>query len=317
MAASAVDSLPENPVSAPEERREPITDRPVKVLCFGEVLWDCLPTGRKPGGAPCNVAYHLHRLGCVPLLVSAVGTDAAGDELRAYLRSRSLSTELIQRHSTLPTGTVEVALGPDGQPRYDIRTGVAWDEIALNDDILRAARESDAVVFGTLATRSETNRRTLDGLLAVPEPWKMIDVNLRPPFDDHERALALARRADWIKLNESELAQLTGLPTTEAEFAPTMDRLREITGSRRVCVTRGDRGAVLWQQSAMVANKPPPVKVADTVGAGDAFTAALLHGVLTMETSRASEVLDRALRLGALVASLPGAQPDYALPWAE
>lgn len=298
-----------------EERREPITDRPIRVLCFGEVLWDCLPTGRKPGGAPCNVAYHLHRLGCEARMVSAVGKDPLGDEMLAYLESRGLSTGLIHRHPTLPTGTVEVALGPDGQPRYDIRTGVAWDEIALTDDILRAAQESDAIVFGTLAARSETNRRTLDALLDLPGPLKVIDVNLRPPFDDHERALDLARRTDWIKLNQDELAQLTGMPVTPGDLPEATDRLRERTDSIRVCITRGEHGAVLWQQIAIVASEPPKVKVADTVGAGDAFTAALLHGVLTMKITRAPEVLARALRLSALVASLPGAQPEYELPW--
>lgn len=299
----------------PEKFWPPVTDRPPKVVCFGEVLWDCLPTGRMPGGAPCNVAYHLHRLGCQAQLVSAVGTDPLGDEMLAYLRSKGLRTDLIQRHPTLPTGTVEVALGPDGQPQYDIRTDVAWDEIALNEDILQAARECDAIVFGTLAARSETNRRTLDALLAIPEPRKFIDVNLRPPFDDHERALALATKADWIKLNKQELGALTGYPLTEEELADTLDRLRELTDNVRACLTCGADPAILWQQLAIIALPPPKVKVVDTVGAGDAFTAALLHGIITKKISYAPEVLARANALGALVASLPGAQPDYEIPW--
>ena len=299
----------------PETRRPPITDRPVRVLCFGEVLWDCLPSGRKPGGAPANVAYHLHRLGCEVQLISAVGPDAAGDAMLDHLRERGLSTALVQRHATLPTGTVEVALGPAGQPAYDIRTGVAWDEIALTDAILAAARDCDALVYGTLAARSETNRRTLDALLEVPGPLRCIDVNLRAPFDDPGRALALCRRADWIKLNDGELAQLTGLPIDGGELPDTIDRLREMTGRHRVCVTRGEKGAILWQQIAILAEPPPRVQVVDTVGAGDAFTAALLHGLLTLPITHSPTVLRRALHLGALVASLPGAQPDYATPW--
>jgi fructokinase len=232
----------------------------------------------------------------------------------AYLHSRGLTTDLVQRHPTLPTGTVGVT-GPRDAPRYEIRTGVAWDEIALSDDILRAARESDAIVFGTLAARSETNRRTLDALLDVPGPLKMIDVNLRPPFDDHERALALARRVDWMKLNEGELQQLTGLSTGGGDLRRAMDRLREMAGLQRVCATRGEHGAVLWQQGEVVAGEPPKVNVVDTVGAGDAFTAALLHGLLALPAGSVRVVLDRALRLGATVASLPGAQPEYQLPW--
>ncbi len=299
-----------------EERREPIVDRAVRVLCFGEVLWDCKNEGRFPGGAPGNVAYHLHRIGCAPRLVSSVGRDADGDELLAYLRSRGLSPGLVQQHPTLPTGIVQV-VGPKDDPSYDIRTGVAWDEIVLTDAILQAARESDAIVFGTLAARSETNRRTLAALLAVPGPLKMIDVNLREPFDDYERALDLARRSDWIKLNEAELQQLTGLPTAAGKLPAALDRLREMTGNHRMCVTRGGDGAVLWQQVAVVASKPPKVSVVDAVGAGDAFTASLLQGLLAWPITRAPEVLARALQLGALVASLPGAQPEYEVPWTD
>jgi fructokinase len=301
---------------AAEDQRAPIVDRPIQVLCFGEVLWDCKKDGRYPGGAPCNVAYHLHRIGCVARLVSAVGCDADGDEMLAYLRSRGLATDLVSRHPTLPTGTVQV-IGPANNPRYDIRTGVAWDEIALNDAIRQVARETDAIVFGTLAARSETNRRTLDALLAVPGPLKMIDVNLRPPFDDHERALGLARRADWIKLNEAELRQLTGLPTDDGHWPEALDCLRKMTNNDRICVTRGGQGAVLFQPGATIAGQPPPVSVVDTVGAGDAFTAALLQGLLAWPVERAPEVLARALRLGALVASLPGAQPGYNVPWTD
>lgn len=304
-----------NQAYRPEKYWPPVTDRPPKVVCFGEVLWDCLPSGRKPGGAPCNVAYHLQRLGCQAQLASAVGTDPLGEEMLAYLRSKGLSTELIQRHPHLPTGTVEVSLAADGQPQYDIRTGVAWDEIALNEEVLRAVRECDAIVFGTLAARSETNRKTLDALLAIPEPRKFIDVNLRPPFDDRERALALACKADWIKLNKAELGALTLYPLTDDELADTLDRLRELTDNVRACLTRGDQPSILWQQMAIVSLRPPKVKVVDTVGAGDAFTAALLHGIITKRVEYAPEVLAHANKLGALVASLPGAQPDYKIPW--
>lgn len=297
-----------------EEPCKPVTDRPLRVVCFGEVLWDCLPDGRKPGGAPCNVAYHLHKLGCEAQMISCVGRDALGDEMLAYLRSRGLSTELVRQHPTLPTGTVDVQLGPDGQPQYTIREEVAWDEITLTEEITRAVQECDAFVFGTLAARRETNRQTLDALLAIPGPLRLIDMNLRPPFDDHERAIALGRRADWIKLNEAELEQLTGRSTDHGLLAEAADVLREMTENQRMCITLGEEGAVLRQFATTLADKPPKVKVCDTVGAGDAFTAALIKGALTVSATESPNILRRALALGSLVASLPGAQPEYTAP---
>ena len=291
----------------------PSTDptKKLRILCFGEVLWDCLPTGRLPGGAPLNVAYHLHKLGCDARIVSAVGRDAAGDEMLAYLQSRGLSTEFIQRHATLPTGAVDVALEA-GQPRYTIREGVAWDEIARDDAVLRAAAESQAIVFGTLAARSATNRATLDALLGVTGPMRLIDVNLRPPYDDRERALGLARRADWIKLNEDEVAHLIQQPVAGGRLPRGVGILNELTGVKRVCVTQGAGGATAWDVFIVIHMLARPVKICDTIGAGDAFAAAFTVGVLTQKVStHLPAILRRACDLGSLVASLPGGQPDY------
>lgn len=167
----------------------------LRILCFGEVLWDCVGDKRHPGGAPLNVAYHLHKMGCAARIVSAVGRDAAGDEMLAYLESRGLSTEFVQRHPTLPTSTVDIAL-KGGHADYTIHENVAWDDICPDEAVIRAARESHAIIYGTLASRSETTRTTLGALLEIEAPLRIIDVNLRWPFDDRARVLALARKAD-------------------------------------------------------------------------------------------------------------------------
>ncbi|MGB8168571.1 MAG: carbohydrate kinase [Chthoniobacteraceae bacterium] len=287
-----------------------------RVLCFGEVLWDCLPTGRLPGGAPLNVAYHLSRLGAEPRMISAVGTDALGDELLAYLGSRGLSTAFIERHRRLPTGIVTVAVSAGGQPSYTIEEGVAWDDIAGTGAWRAAVPGSSAIVFGSLAARTAANRGALDELLATPGLLRVMDVNLRAPFDEPELVLSLARWADVIKLNEHELAVLTDREVGIDEWAEGLSSklgvLEEATGCRRICVTGGEYGAALWQGGALIHAAAPKITVRDTIGAGDAFTAALVHGLLTMPGENAA-TLARACALGALVASLPGGQPDYDL----
>jgi fructokinase len=287
-------------------------ERKPRVLCFGEVLWDCLPQGRLPGGAPLNVAYHLAKLGVDARMISAVGADAPGDEMLALCRARGLSTEFIARDSARPTGTVTVALDAAGQPAYTIHEEVAWDAIPVDAGV-RAAR-SDALVFGSLAARSAANRAALDELLAMPGTLRIMDVNLRPPFADRGRVLALCARADWVKLNDHELAMLSRKEirdeAADAEaLGAAIEALRRLTGNARICVTRGARGAALCEGGEMLFAAAPAVKVRDTIGAGDAFTAALVHGIL-VEKPRI-EALRFACALGALVASLPGGQPDY------
>ncbi len=287
-----------------------------RVLCFGEVLWDCLPTGRLPGGAPLNVAYHLARLGAEPRMISAVGADALGDEMLSYLDSRGLNTEFIARHRRLPTGIVTVSLSASGQPSYTIEEGVAWDDIAGSGSWRAALPGAEAIVFGSLAARTAANRGALDELLSAPGLLRVMDVNLRAPFDERDQVLALARRADWIKLNDHELVALTGGAAGEGDWPgrlrPGIGALAEATGCRRICVTGGARGAVLWNDGSCVSASAPEVVVCDTIGAGDAFTAALVHGLLTAP-GEDQAILERACALGALVASLPGGQPDYDL----
>lgn len=302
------------------------------IVGFGEVLWDCLPSGRLLGGAPLNVAYHAAKLGARVSVISAVGKDALGEAAISRIAATGVATEHIGRHRTLPTGTVEVRLSAEGQPTFTIAEPVAWDEIPLGAPALAAARDADAIVFGSLAARSAANRKALDELLRLPGhltepltepltghptgPLKVFDVNLRPPFDDLDLVADLARRSDIVKMNDAELARLSGRRADASEgldrLGPALDAVVGRLGPRTYCVTCGGLGAALWRDGEIHTAGAPRVTVADTVGAGDAFTAAITLGLLADDSADGIRAaLADACALGAIVCSLPGAQPEY------
>ena len=182
------------------------------VICFGEVLWDCLPDGRFVGGAPLNVAYHMTKLGSAAWPASSVGDDELGHELLDQIRARSLPTDLVGVVKDRPTGVVNVTFD-NGSPTYDIVTNVAWDRIEVPAEMPPVS----AVVFGSLALRSEHNHRQLLCLLALsPGALGVFDVNIRPPYGTHELVWMLASHADLVKLNDDEAASLLGVsPQTD------------------------------------------------------------------------------------------------------
>lgn len=287
-----------------------------RVLCFGEILWDFLPEGLFAGGAPFNVAYHLKNHGAEPRIVSALGRDLLGEEMLRRLRDWKMDTELITRHSGLPTGYVRALIGENGDARYEITPSVAWDQIFMNEDVTRAAQNSDAVVFGSLAQRSPFNRTVLNRIFAVmPErdkAWRVFDVNLREPHDDLELVRALAPRASLLKLNDEEAARLCGKKSAVAGQEEALAReLARTTGCPIICITCGARGAGLLRDNVWHWENGRDVKVADTVGAGDSFLASLLVHLLGRKLSDA-ECLARACRTGEWVASQRGATPSYA-----
>lgn len=287
--------------------------RPI-VLCFGEILWDILPSGRFPGGAPFNVAYHLHQLGADVRLLSGIGRDAQGDELLRLLRQWGISTGHLTLHRNLPTGTVVAELDPGGDAHYSITAGVAWDDIRIGEHSLRAAAQAHSLVHGSLALRSAANHAALDRLTAAmpADAWRVFDVNLRPPHDDLDLVRRCANRASLFKLNCDEAARLTDSaggaePGAEEGMARA---LAETHACPRVCITCGARGAGLLAEGTWHWEPGRPVAVVDTVGAGDAFLASLLSGLLAGGRPPA-ECLSRASRHGEWVASKPGATPDY------
>ena len=285
---------------------------------FGEILWDCLPSGRHAGGAPFNVAAHLAQLGVSVSLLSAVGQDALGDEILEVAKDKGVNVQFVSRARVgLPTGTVIAIVDAMGNATYELVQPVAWDEIIISAEALAAVAEAGAFIFGSLATRSPYNLEQLDRLLTVKGPLKFFDVNLRPPFADPKRIVELAARADVLKLNHDEVGQIASwLRTGEATpnppgnpdaIAEACAALSKATDTPRICVTMGAAGAALWDRGNLVAAPAPKVVVKDTVGAGDAFMAGLMVGLTRGADTK--KVVETACRLGAIVASHDGATP--------
>jgi fructokinase len=285
---------------------------------FGEILWDCLPSGRHAGGAPFNVASHLAQLGVSVCLLSAVGQDSLGDEILEVAQHKGVNVQFVGRARIgLPTGTVVATVDAMGNATYELVQPVAWDEIIVSAEAVEAVAKADALIFGSLASRSPYNLEQLDRLLALKGPLKFFDVNLRPPFTDPERIVELAAHADVIKLNHDEVGQIASwLRTGEATpnppgnadaVAEACAALSEATKTPRICVTMGAAGAALWDQSTLVCVPAPKVVVKDTVGAGDAFMAGVMVGLTRGADTQT--VLETACRLGAIVASHDGATP--------
>ncbi len=265
------------------------------------------------------MAAHLAQLGVSAALISAVGADALGDEILQVAGQKRVDTRFVSRaQGGLATGTVNGAVDAAGNATYEIVRPVAWDEIAVTPAALVAVAAADAFIYGSLAGRSASNRGQLDLLLALPGPRKFFDVNLRPPFVDPARILALAARADVIKLNDDEVGTLAAWvrtgelqperPASPSAVATACGVFAAACGATRICVTMGAAGALWWERDAPFVHVPAPATVVrDTVGAGDAFMAGLVLGLTRGVAPRT--VLEAACRLGAYVASKAGATP--------
>jgi fructokinase len=287
------------------------------VACFGETIWDVFPEGKSLGGAPLNVAYHLARLGVRTRMVTAVGRDALGDEAIREMLAAGIDDASVRRHPCLSTGLARVELDASGQAEFSIAGPVAWDEIEVDPTVdLSDPSEAGvgvvrALVFGTLALRTEHNRASLRSLLSVPIRWRVCDLNLRAPFDDVQALRSLSGRADVLKVNEHEAVRLADA-TAGAEPRVMSERIRERWFDGVVCITRGARGAGVLAGGRWYEAPSPPCVVRDTVGAGDAFTAALVAGLVGAVGAPDWEtVLRRACALGSFVTSRAGAQPSH------
>lgn len=291
----------------------PAKSVPPLVACFGEVLWDILPRGIFLGGAPLNVAYHLTRLGVHALPISAVGRDFLGDEALRRIAAWPADTTFISRHRRRPTGTVRASLDPRGVASYEIAERVAWDRIEIPRSLRRLTAPA-ALVYGSLALRGASNRVALMELAqAWPDTLRVLDLNLRPPFDRGDGVGFALSYAQLIKLNDDELQRRTGLPVrNERELEKATRQFAAKQRTSRVCVTAGARGAgLLWAGDWAWANGRP-VAVRDTVGAGDAFLAGFLAAHLRRrETPK--QALASACRLGEFVAAHDGATPPYTI----
>jgi fructokinase len=282
--------------------------RPV-VVGLGELLWDLLPSGRQLGGAPANFAYHAQALGALASVVSAVGTDALGDEAVARLKGAGREARHLSRDPAHPTGTVSVELLAGGQPRYVIHTEVAWDHIPFTAETERLARNTAAVCFGSLAQRGAVSRDTIRRFLAtVPEgALRLFDINLRQAFYSAEVIRDSLEASTILKLNDEELPRVAELLGVSGDERSVCRALAARYGLRLVALTRGAGGSLLVTPESEDERAAEPVKVVDTVGAGDCFSAALAMGLLAGWPLE--RIHRRASRLAAYVCSQSGAMP--------
>ncbi|HEY3863637.1 MAG TPA: carbohydrate kinase [Verrucomicrobiae bacterium] len=286
------------------------------VIGLGEILWDILPDGRQLGGAPANFAFHARGLGARSRVISRVGPDDLGREILQRLQVLGLSTQEIQIDPSAPTGTVTVELSLDGQPRYTIHENVAWDCLAVTDSALAAAAEADAVSFGTLAQRCGVSRHAIQSLLAAIRPGalRILDLNLRQHYFSREVIETSLGLANLLKFNDAELPVLAELLGLRGGAREQIEQLAAKYALRCVCLTRGAHGSLLHSGGQWSDDPSRPVAVKDTIGAGDAFTAALALGLL--EGRSLDSINLRANQVARYVCSQEGATPllpDF--PW--
>jgi fructokinase len=279
------------------------------IICFGEVLWDMLPGGAQPGGAPMNVAIHLKRQAINPWLVSKIGQDDNGIHLKKFLADAGLNLQYLQTDPNLPTSQVLVHLDASKNATYDIISPVAWDNIQWSENLEKLAPEAGMVIFGTLAARNKITRITLFQLLASTSAIRVLDVNLRPPFNNNELVDEMLNKADFIKMNNEELVQISRWNGFTGSEYKLIESLAERYNCPKVCITHGEKGAAFFADGFIVEHPGFKVNAVDTVGAGDAFLAGLLAKLA--DGRNPDEALAYACATGAFVASRQGAVPEY------
>ena len=278
------------------------------ILCIGEILWDRLPEGDFLGGAPFNVAYHLKKFEGEVAFISRIGEDALGKLTLERVEALGLSTAYIQQDKDLPTGVVDVTFTEGGVPHYTIREPAAWDAIDLDEQTSRLIRTSQAIVFGTLAQRNSVTAQTISSIHAS-SALKVLDLNLRAPYDQLETVRESLEIADFLKVNDEEFQRLQewfGLPESMSEAAGL---LSEKFNLNVICITCGGEGAFLFHDGEWIKSGGVKIRATDTIGAGDAFLAVLLTGFLKQFPMQ--KVLDRANRFGAYIATQKGGTPTY------
>jgi fructokinase len=290
-----------------------------RIISIGELLWDILPTGPRLGGTSTNFAAFSSRLGNRAALASSLGDDEYGKATRPLLEKANLDLSLLQQ-SDKPTGTVDVTFSAAGQPVYIIHTDVAWDDIRLTEEILRAAENANAVCFGTLGQRNEVSQSTIRGLVEATSPAcvRVFDVNLRMPFCTPETLAWSLGHATVVKCSDEELPQVFALlgkpvPATSRDAAQAL--LQCFPACSLVALSLGAHGCLVASREAAVTHPGFPIKLVDTVGAGDAFTAGLTHSYL--RGASLAQMAEVGNLCGSYVASLPEATPQLSPAFLE
>ena len=250
-----------------------------KIICFGEILWDLFPDGKKLGGAPFNVASSLKNLGADVEFISRIGNDSLGKELLMKVKNHGVSISHIQKDAIYSTGEVQVNLNSSGVAQYEISKDAAWDFIEVLPETIEMVRSASAFIFGSLIARSKSFE-ALNSFLKVSK-FRVFDLNLRPPFYNQSLLFQLMQQSDMIKFNDEELYKIAN--DMKSPFNSVNQHIEFIvkkTNVNIICVTKGKYGAVLYHKGDWFYNSGYKVKVVDTVGAGDSFLATLVNGLV-------------------------------------
>jgi fructokinase len=287
-------------------------EAPGPIVAVGEVLWDVFPESLRLGGAPLNFAAHAKRLGHDAILISALGNDELGENAAREIAGLGLTVDMLRRSAIHETGTALVSVDGNGQASFRITRPAAYDDIRLTSAELRSVSELNPawLYYGTLFASTHDGMAVLQQIFnALPNASRFYDLNLRAGFDSVELVAELLAAADVVKMNESEAHTISdnfGLPHELDTFCR---QAATRFGWRAASVTLGERGCVIFHGGEVAFAHGHSVKVADTVGAGDAFAAAFLHGLINGWS--AQQIASFANRVGALVASRPGAIPAW------
>lgn len=281
------------------------------VVGIGEALWDILPEGKKLGGAPANFAYHVSQFGLQSRVVNSIGDDKLGNEILENFQDKDLQT-LIEK-VPYPTGTVQVQLDTEGVPCYEIKENVAWDNIPFTDELKQLAKKTCAVCYGSLAQRNVVSRETINAFLdAMPNgkgQYKVFDINLRQGFYTREILCSSMERCNILKINDEELvtvSRMFGYPGIDLQDKCWI--LLAKYNLEMLILTCGVNGSYVFTPGNVSFVETPKVQVADTVGAGDSFTAAFISAVLKGKT--VTEAHQLAVNVSAHVCTQNGAMPE-------
>ena len=278
------------------------------VAGIGELLWDVLPSGKQLGGAPCNFAFHALQVGCESHIISAIGNDKLGAEIQNTLQTLGLSDSFVQMNE-FPTSTVTVNLNENGHPNYTIHENVAWDHIRWNSDLENLSKKLDAVCFGSLAQRNPESKNTIQAFISVLKSncLKVFDINLRQNFYNKEAIIHSINLADILKLNEDELPVVSEYLSISGDTESQLLQLLTRFKLKYVIYTMGGNGSIIKSIDESSFTHVPHILVSDTVGAGDAFTAVFISGILLGISLR--ETHQKATEFAAYVCTQKGATP--------
>ncbi|MEO8960234.1 MAG: carbohydrate kinase [Ginsengibacter sp.] len=281
------------------------------IVGFGEVLWDILGYEKLLGGAPANFGYHCKQLGADAKIVSAVGNDELGDEIIQHFIQKGLPTEYLQRTPAYPTGTVTVEIDERGVPSYIIHEPVAWDYIEWNDSLQSLSAKADAICFGSLSQRDDVTRATLQRMLRSVSQrcLKVFDINLRQPFYTEQVLLESLQLANVVKMNIDEALIVGDMFNWGDDVQIIVLELFKKFNFQLIAITYGEDGSKLFTPDRESFMEVSPVKISDTIGAGDSFTAAMVTGWLNQ--SPLAEIHELATNLSAYICTQRGAMPSY------